>query len=62
MGVRVTSRPDPCSVFAQQLPQASVIEGVKRLGASANVAVTDGEPKAWTGPHGQSLDWLAAGD
>jgi hypothetical protein len=22
----------------------------------------DGEPKAWTGPHGQSLDWLAPGD
>lgn len=22
----------------------------------------DGEPKAWTGPHGQSLDWFAAGD
>jgi hypothetical protein len=22
----------------------------------------DGEPKAWTGPHGQSLDWLAPGN
>ncbi|MPZ32652.1 MAG: DUF2332 family protein [Rhodospirillales bacterium] len=22
----------------------------------------DGEPKAWTGPHGQSLDWFAPGD
>lgn len=21
----------------------------------------DGEPKAWTGPHGQSLDWFAGG-
>lgn len=22
----------------------------------------DGEPKAWTGPHGQSLEWFASGD
>jgi hypothetical protein len=22
----------------------------------------DGVPKAWTGPHGQSLDWFARGD
>jgi hypothetical protein len=21
----------------------------------------DGEPRAWTGPHGQSLEWLAPG-
>ena len=39
----------------------------RRTGISAGAAwrfllAVDGEPKAWTGPHGQSLDWLAPGD
>ena len=31
-------------------------------GLSGNLLAVDGVPKAWTGPHGQSLDWFAPGD